>query len=144
MKVKRESEVAQSCPTLSDPMDCSLPGSSIHGIFQARVLEWGLASSPAPDSTRCEVLLDLVIITTFLVSVFDALSSWDLADPGGTVPLTVSQFLEIVKGFLTSVPFVYKATSPEPIPSTTSFFKPLYVGPLFTFPSHPKASLPDN
>ena len=41
MKVKRESEVAESCPTLSDPMDCSLPGSSIHGIFQARVLEWG-------------------------------------------------------------------------------------------------------
>ena len=41
MKVKRESEVAQSCPTLSDPMDRSLPGSSIHGIFQARILEWG-------------------------------------------------------------------------------------------------------
>ena len=41
MKVKSESEVAQSCPTPSDPMDCSLPGSSIHGIFQARVLEWG-------------------------------------------------------------------------------------------------------
>ena len=41
MKVKSESEVAQSCPTLSDPMDGSLPGSSIHGIFQARVLEWG-------------------------------------------------------------------------------------------------------
>ena len=40
-KVKSESEVAQSCLTLSDPMDCSLPGSSIHGIFQARVLEWG-------------------------------------------------------------------------------------------------------
>ena len=40
MKVKSESEVAQSCPTLRDPMDCSLPGSSIHGIFQARVLEW--------------------------------------------------------------------------------------------------------
>ena len=39
MKVKSESKVAQSCPTLSDPMDCSLPGSSIHGIFQARVLE---------------------------------------------------------------------------------------------------------
>ena len=36
-----ESEIAQSCPTLSDPMDCSLPGSSVHGIFQARVLEWG-------------------------------------------------------------------------------------------------------
>ena len=41
MKVKSQSEVARSCPTLSDPMDCSLPGSSIHGIFQARVLEWG-------------------------------------------------------------------------------------------------------
>ena len=41
MKVKSESEVAQSCPTLCDPMDCSLPGSSIHGIFQARVLDWG-------------------------------------------------------------------------------------------------------
>ena len=40
MKVKSESEVAQSCPTLSDPMDCSPPGSSIHGIFQARVPEW--------------------------------------------------------------------------------------------------------
>ena len=40
MKVKSESEVAQSCPTLRDPMDCSLPGSSTHGIFQARVLEW--------------------------------------------------------------------------------------------------------
>ena len=41
MKVKSESEVTQSCLTLRDPMDCSLPGSSIHGIFQARVLEWG-------------------------------------------------------------------------------------------------------
>ena len=40
MKVKSESEVTQSCPTLSDLMDCSLPGSSVHGIFQARVLEW--------------------------------------------------------------------------------------------------------
>ena len=41
MKVKSESEVAQSCPTLHAPMDCSLPGSSVHGMFQARVLEWG-------------------------------------------------------------------------------------------------------
>ena len=41
MKVKSESEVAQSCPTLSDPMDFGLPGSLVHGIFQARVLEWG-------------------------------------------------------------------------------------------------------
>ena len=41
IKVKSESEVAQSCPTLRDPMDCSLQGSSVHGVFQARVLEWG-------------------------------------------------------------------------------------------------------
>ena len=41
MKMKSESEVTQSCPTLRDPMDCSLPSSSAYGIFQARVLEWG-------------------------------------------------------------------------------------------------------
>ena len=41
MKVKSESEVTQSCPTLNGPVDYSLPGSSVHGIFQARVLEWG-------------------------------------------------------------------------------------------------------
>ena len=46
MKVKSESEVAQSCSTLSDPMDCSPPSSSIHGIFQARVLEWVPLPSP--------------------------------------------------------------------------------------------------
>ena len=45
MTVKSESEVAQSCPTLHDPMDCSLPGSSVHGIFQTRVLEWGAMKS---------------------------------------------------------------------------------------------------
>ena len=50
MKVKSESEDTQSCPTLSDPMDCSLPGSSIHGIFQARVLEWvAIAFSESVD-----------------------------------------------------------------------------------------------
>ena len=46
MKVKSGSEVTQSCPTLSDLVDCSLPGSSIHGILQARVLEWGAIASP--------------------------------------------------------------------------------------------------
>ena len=45
MKVKSESEVAQSCQTLRDPMDCSLPGSAVHGLFQARVLEWGAIAS---------------------------------------------------------------------------------------------------
>ena len=50
MKVKSESEVAQSCPTLSDPMDCSIPGSSIHGIFQAKVLEWGAIAFSEDDN----------------------------------------------------------------------------------------------
>ena len=49
MKVESESEVTQSCPTLSDLMDCSLPGSSVHGIFQARVLEWGTIAFSAGE-----------------------------------------------------------------------------------------------
>ena len=48
-----DSEVAQSCPTLSDPMDCSLPGSSVHGIFQARVLEWGAIAFSDSNATSC-------------------------------------------------------------------------------------------
>ena len=54
MKVKSESEVAQSCPTLSDPMDCSLLGSSIHGVFQARVLEWGAIAFSADGASGKE------------------------------------------------------------------------------------------
>ena len=56
MKVKGESEVTQSCPTLIDPMDCSLPGSSIHGIFQARVLELGAIafSQVAPREAKSD------------------------------------------------------------------------------------------
>ena len=48
-----ESEVSLSCPTLSNPMDCSLPGSSIHGIFQAKVLEWGAITFSVYNYTRC-------------------------------------------------------------------------------------------
>ena len=53
MKMKSESEVAQLCPTLSDPMDCSLPGSSVHGIFQARVLEWVPTGCPSLQALGC-------------------------------------------------------------------------------------------
>ena len=65
MKVKSESEVAQSCPTLSNPTDCRLPGSSIHGIFQARVLEWGAialgdAAAAAKSLQLCLTLSDPV------------------------------------------------------------------------------------
>ena len=53
IKVKSESEVAHSCLTLHDPMDCSLPGSSIHGIFQARVLEWGAIAFSLKECYLC-------------------------------------------------------------------------------------------
>ena len=55
MKVKSESEVAQSCLTLSDPMDCSLPGSSVHGIFEARILEWGAIAFSTMDMSLSEL-----------------------------------------------------------------------------------------
>ena len=58
MKVKSESEVIQSCLTLSDPMDCSLPGSSVHGIFQARVLEW--VSLPSPVYTYTHIYMYII------------------------------------------------------------------------------------
>ena len=51
MKVKSEREVTQSCPTLSDPLDCSPPGSSVHGVLQARALEWAPAPSPQDDTS---------------------------------------------------------------------------------------------
>ena len=60
MKVESESEVVQSCPTFSDPMDCSPPGSSVHGIFQARVLEWG-ASAFSYVSAACRMIPDVVV-----------------------------------------------------------------------------------
>ena len=61
MKVKSESEVAQSCPTPSNPMDCSAPGSSVHGIFQARVLEWGAIAL----SGKKVLLLLLLLLSHF-------------------------------------------------------------------------------
>ena len=57
MKVKSESEVTQSCLTLSDPRDCSPPGSSIHGIFQARVLEWGAIALVDVPMNHLQIIL---------------------------------------------------------------------------------------
>ena len=68
MKEKRESEVAQSCPTLSDPMDCSLPGSSIHGIFQARVLEWGAVAFSAEWNRELFFLPHTILQSKYLSS----------------------------------------------------------------------------
>ena len=56
MKVKSESKVIQSCPTLSDQMDCSLPGSFVHGIVQARVLEWVAIAFSAMQETPVQFL----------------------------------------------------------------------------------------
>ena len=67
MKVKSESEVAQSCLTPSDPMDCSLPGSSVHGVFQARVLEWVPSPSPEPAIGTHKFYMCILIIIKLLV-----------------------------------------------------------------------------
>ena len=80
MKVKSESEVAQSCLTLSDPMDGSLRGSSTHGIFQAKVLEWGaIAFSIAPSKEAINIdirlkfdLKILSILEIFSISLIEA------------------------------------------------------------------------
>ena len=58
MKVKSESEVTQLCPTLRDPMDCSLPGSSVRGIFQAKVLEWGAIAFSSIQDTFLKIMFE--------------------------------------------------------------------------------------
>ena len=69
MKVKSESEVAQSLLTLSNPMDCSLPGSSVHGIFQARVLEWGaIAFSALETSSTINLEVEEGVIQNVLMA----------------------------------------------------------------------------
>jgi len=69
MKVKSESEVTQSCPTLSDPMDCSLPGSSVHGIFQARVLEG--VPLPSPMNRSQTIIYLLYLPNLFQIAAYD-------------------------------------------------------------------------
>ena len=64
MKVKIEREVVQSCPTPSDPMDCSIPGSSVHGIFQARVLEWGAIAFSADQASSVQLLSRVRLFAT--------------------------------------------------------------------------------
>ena len=71
MKVKSESEVAQSCLTLSDPVYRSLPGSSVHGVFQARVLEWGGVPLPSPSQALVEGKLNDIKVTLKYVEVIE-------------------------------------------------------------------------
>ena len=73
MKVKSESEVAQSCPTLRDPMECSLPGSSAHGIFQARVLEWvAIAFSESQDPSINQMKYMIEHLKPYFLTVPDS------------------------------------------------------------------------
>ena len=74
-KVKRQSEVAQSCLTLCNPMDCSLPGSSAHGIFQARVLKWGAIAFSSQIAIDHQTLWNLLSLVTPLVFFYPILKS---------------------------------------------------------------------
>ena len=78
-----ESGVAQSCPTLSDPMNCSLPGTSVHGIFQARVLQWGAI---AFSTCHCQALLIQEMVTTIV-----SLLLLFIAEDAEVLPLGVSE-----------------------------------------------------
>ena len=99
-KVKSESEVAQLCPTLSDPMHCSLPGSSVHGIFQARVLEWGAIAfsvcgvymPTSPPSPRHPCICSLSV-SLFLL--WDRLIYAVSPGPHGCVLYAISAFLAL-------------------------------------------------
>ena len=79
MKVKSESEVTQSCPTLSDLMDCSPPGSSDHGIFQARVLEW--VPLPSPTEVTEQRLNQIKVCFLFFNFLAALHGMWDLSSP---------------------------------------------------------------
>ena len=82
MKVKSESEVAQSCLTLRDPMDCSLPGSSVHGIFQARVLEWGAIAFSGTGTYINLTQTDTLLQKISGLRVRQQAGSRDIFDPG--------------------------------------------------------------
>ena len=83
MKVRSESEVAQSCLTLREPMDCSLPGSSIHGIFQARVLEWGAIAFSITLPKTLQFLMTFNDPSHSVMS--NSLQPYGLKSPGSSV-----------------------------------------------------------
>ena len=108
MKVKSECEVSQSCPTLSDPMDCSPPGSSVHGIFQARVLEWGAIAFSIALTRR-----------TFVVEVMSLLFNM--------LSRLIIAFLPKSKGLLISCLQSPSAVILEPRKKSPSLFPHLFV-----------------
>ena len=92
--MKSESEVTQSCPTLSDPMDCSSPGSSVHGIFQARVLEWGAIAFSVVIDTLLRYLRNFPVlrVSVHIVSFAQNASS--------------AYCIPVSEGLSTSLPFL--------------------------------------
>ena len=79
VKVKSESEVAQSCLTFSDPMDCSLPGSSVHGIFQAKVLEWGAIGFSVPSYSIILMYVKLFAVDrTLFIDIIVSFTPWEI------------------------------------------------------------------
>ena len=108
MKVKSESEVSQSCPTLSDTMDCSPPGSSVHGIFQARVLEWG-----AIAFSRCGAYqlpnIDLKVKVLVAGSCLTLCNPVDCSPPGSSVhEILQARIMEWV-----AIPFSRRSSRPR-------------------------------
>ena len=84
VKVKSEREVAQSSPTVSNPMDCSLPGSSVHGIFQARILEWGAIAFSNINlyiTAKCWYFLSYFMRTKYVKCLILAKASFSLSCP---------------------------------------------------------------
>ena len=88
MKVKSESEVAQLCPTCSNPMDCSPPGSSVHGIFQARVLEWGATDTPITVTEVNETKVKCIKVWGYVLREFKPYLSLQFSLCPTTVPNT--------------------------------------------------------
>ena len=103
MKVKSESEVTQSCPTLRDPMDCSLSASSVHGIFQARVLEWGaiaFSERPKHKSKTIKLFMRKNIYEKLHNTVHDFLDiSWAIKVKTDTFELWQNLKLLCIKGY---------------------------------------------
>ena len=94
MKVKSESEVAQLCPTVSDPMDCSLPSSSIHGIFQARVLKWGAITFSSMDMNLSK-LRKIVEDREAWCAVVHGFTELDMTEQLNNNKFTVNVFVQL-------------------------------------------------
>ena len=157
-KGKSESEVAQSCPTLSDPMDCSLSGSSIHGIFQARVLEWSailqfqisdlnflrpsfkVKVGPYPASLRADMRIYRPSMPVCVLSRFSRVqllaTPWTVAHQ---VPLSLGFSRQ---GYWSGLPFPPPGDLPNPAIKHTPLTSPALTGGFFTTSTNHASPVP--